>query len=374
MKVLLITSEYPPQVGGVATYYYNLVKNWPEPDKIFVQSEKISGGWFKYLIYFRDLYKNFRTHKIDYIFAGQILPLGPVVWIFSKIFKTKYAVVLHGMDFTYALKTKRRRYLTCQILLGADRLIIGNDYTANLVKNFESKLAAKTIIANGVAGPESSGEFTSISDILKESPRKINHLENKIILLSLGRLVKRKGFDQVIESLKYLPPLVKANLVYVIAGTGPEEAALKNLAAKVKTINSTVAATVAMTEPVVPIIFLGAVSEADKWAWLKISDIFIMPSRNLDGDFEGFGIVYLEANLCGCPVIASQSGGVGAAVKDGINGLIVDSEDPRDIAAKITILAQNQELREELGRNGRRQAAEFSWVKQAQKIFTGLES
>ncbi|MBU4015184.1 glycosyltransferase family 4 protein [Patescibacteria group bacterium] len=105
-------------------------------------------------------------------------------------------------------------------------------------------------------------------------------------------------------------------------------------------------------------------------AWYKICDIFIMPARNIKGDFEGFGIVYLEANLAGKPVIAGNSGGARDAVENGVNGLLVNPEDINEISNAIIKLAQDENLRKKLGEQGReRSIREFSWEKQAEKIY-----
>ena len=117
------------------------------------------------------------------------------------------------------------------------------------------------------------------------------------------------------------------NLVYVIAGGGEEEGALKDRANKLGEAISK------------KIIFLGKVSDEDHWAWLEASDICIMPSRDIAGDFEGSGIVYLEANLVGRPVIAGDSGGVRDAVINKVNGLLVDPHDNSSILKAIVSLA-----------------------------------
>lgn len=110
--------------------------------------------------------------------------------------------------------------------------------------------------------------------------------------------------------------------------------------------------------------------DEEKNLWHSLCDIFVMPARNIAGDFEGFGIVYLEANLAGKPVIAGRSGGVSDAVIDGLNGLLVDPENVNDLSKKIIRLALDHELRQKLGEQGRERALrEFNWQKQTEKIY-----
>ena len=118
------------------------------------------------------------------------------------------------------------------------------------------------------------------------------------------------------------------------------------------------------------IIFLGELREDEKWNWLHLSDIFIMPAREIDGDFEGFGIVYLEANLCGKPVIAGQAGGVSDAVLDNSTGLLVNPESSEEISQAIVKLVADPNLRDDLGRQGKERAqTEFNWEKQLEKLL-----
>jgi len=366
MKTLLFTLEYPlPDqspgqafYGGVANYYGNLVKYWPEGDDIFVlnnNDNKLIKKWLwpKWLLVIYYLWKIVKKEKISYVLVGHILPLGITAWILSKFIKFRYGVILHGMDFTYALRTPKKRWITKKIFKKADKIICVNSYLADLVRDFLSEdQAEKIIIVN--PGIENKNLGFKNEELRIESFNKYN-LENKIILFSLGRLVKRKGFDKVITAmpkvLKHVP-----NLVYAIAGDGPDKDYLKKLAEDKKNI-----------------IFLGKITDEEKWAWLNLGDIFIMPSRQIKEDFEGFGIVYLEANLCSRPVIAGDSGGVRAAVEDGVNGLLVNPINTEEIAETIIKLAKDKDLREKLGKQGRERAIkEFNWEKQVGKIHNTI--
>ena len=116
--------------------------------------------------------------------------------------------------------------------------------------------------------------------------------------------------------------------------------------------------------------FLGAIDDAEKDLWLKNCDIFIMPSRDINGDVEGFGIVYLEAALAGKPVIAGRSGGVSDAVVDYETGILVEPDNVDSIEDAIQELYRNFDLRQELGDNAMKRAiSSFSWKGQAGKFF-----
>jgi phosphatidylinositol alpha-1,6-mannosyltransferase len=174
-------------------------------------------------------------------------------------------------------------------------------------------------------------------------------LEGKRILLTLARLVERKGQDKVIEAL----PLVKKEIPdvrYVICGRGNDEARLRRLVAE-KGVEGEV-------------VFAGFVPNEERGAFYDACDVFIMPSREIPekGDIEGFGITYLEANAFGKPVIGGKSGGVSEAVIDGVTGLLVDPCDVEAIAAACIRLLRDPELANRLGRQGcDRIRREFNW-------------
>ncbi len=355
MKTLLFTLEYPPFHGGVANYYGNLAKYWPISEKLIVlnnnRNELVAGdGFFAWWPAIFSLNRKISRDKFDFLIVGQILPLGTAAFLVSLFRPIKYTVFLHGMDLALAIKTPRKRFLSQLILRRADKIICANTFVQEgLIENFSGMGAKSTIVNPGIEGgtpPIDKNELLEISTKYD--------LEGKLVLLTLGRLVKRKGVDHTIAAIIALPPEISKNIIYFIAGIGPRDEYLRNLVPEAWSKK---------------IIFLGELSRAEKWAWLKKCDIFIMPSRDISGDFEGFGIVYLEANLCSKPVIAGKSGGVRDAVVDGLSGLLVDPEDINSISEAITKLSGNPDLRERLGSQGKiRALKDFNWENQADRV------
>lgn len=355
MKTLLFTLEYPPFKGGVANYYGQLVKSWPQPENIFVldnerQALDSGQGGFSWRRAFGALRRQIKQQKIDYVLVGQILPLGTVAWLASWQQSFKYAVFLHGMDLAYALKSRRKAWLAEHILQRADKIICANSYTATQAQAAWPRLAVKIAVVN--PGVPISPTFNA----QEIAAWRVGHqLAGKTALFTLGRLVRRKGVDQTIKALAGISEPLSNNLYYFIAGGGPDEAYLRSLVP---------------SRLVDKIIFLGEISESEKWQWLAGTDIFIMPARNIIGDLEGFGIVYLEAALSGRPVIAGAAGGVRDAVLDELTGLVVKPEDETSIREAIVRLAADPAERQRLGEAGRQRAqTEFNQENQVRKIF-----
>jgi len=357
MRTLLFTLEYPPFKGGVANYYGNISQYWPINETLLIldnnHGELIADRktWLAWWPAVFTFYRKIRRSRIDYVLVGQILPLGMIACFWSLFKPFKYAVFLHGMDLSYALRVKRKKWLTNLILQRADKIITANSYVAEKLKEFNFNLAKKIAVINPGIG---SGTPEVDRYDLRAIKEKYN-LEDKVVLFSLGRLVRRKGIDRTIKALTRIPEPLINKITYFIAGVGPKEEYLRQLVP---------------LEFLKKIIFLGEISDGEKWAWLSLCDIFIMPARDIKGDFEGFGIVYLEANLFGKPVIAGDSGGVRDAVVDEHSGLIVDSDKTSEIKKAIVKLVENESLRQKLGRQGRERAIKkFNWERQVEKIF-----
>jgi phosphatidyl-myo-inositol dimannoside synthase len=362
MKFLLITLEYFPFKGGIANYYTNLSYYWPKNSELFVLNNNkgdllSSGGFFRWRKSLFRLYHFIKKNKIKHIIVGHILPLGISAFVLNKILKTEYSVVLHGMDFSLATRNPWKRFLSKIILKNASKILVANSYTADLCSKFLKSSDKIKVVNPGIK------DSVSVDQESVEDSRKRNNLEGFHLLFSIGRLVERKGFDYTIMALNNIyKQNPEAKVVYIIAGKGPDEEYLKKVAQSSLGDN---------WEDKVK--FIGEIDEKEKWSLFCLCDIFVMPSRNISGDFEGFGIVYLEANLSKKAVIAGRSGGVPDAVVNGLNGILVNPENYLEISEAISTLLENDSLRLEMGEKGRERALkDFNWQKQVREIYNFL--
>ncbi|MBK7593539.1 MAG: glycosyltransferase family 4 protein, partial [Betaproteobacteria bacterium] len=188
-------------------------------------------------------------------------------------------------------------------------------------------------------------------------------IAGKQVILTVGRIVPRKGFDAVIRAM----PTILASVPdahYLIVGTGHYRAALEALVQECGMHDR--------------ITFIGPVADEDLADYYRLCDLFVMPNREMpDGDTEGFGLVFLEANACGKPVIGGIAGGAVEAVRHGENGLLVDSWSIGEIAENIVRLLTDTELYDRVAARGLEIAlASSSGVKaeQFQALCTRLAS
>jgi phosphatidylinositol alpha-1,6-mannosyltransferase len=173
------------------------------------------------------------------------------------------------------------------------------------------------------------------------------------LILSVGRLSRRKGFDMVISSMS---ELLKqgVDVHYALIGIGEDWDYLAGLAQKMG-----VAERVHM---------LGHVSPENLPRWYNACDVFAMPNREINGDNEGFGMVFIEAAACGKPAIAGRDGGTGSAVVDRVTGFRVDGTRVADVAHALLEVLQSPDMARGLGGAAmQRSLSEFSWERVAQK-------
>jgi phosphatidyl-myo-inositol dimannoside synthase len=365
-KILLFTIDFPPYIGGVANYYREVCNHLPS-DKIVVLALKNGGEvdfdykvyreklladkpiWPKWLPAFWHLYKVVKKEKIKNVLVGQGLPLGTVAYVLSKILKFDYYIFFHGLDIVTTKKIKRKKFLMERIFTKVKGVIVNSEFTKREVLELglsEDKI--KILYPCPYFKPP-------VNNNVKDSLIKKYNLTDKKIILSVGRAVERKGFDMVIKAME---EVVKEdeNIIYLLAGGyGNYTDELKKL---IK--NSPVREN---------ILFLEETVDEEVKALYDLCDVFIMPSRQIGSDVEGFGIVYLEANLFGKPVIGGRSGGAVEAVVDNETGLVVDPENVSEISETILKLIKNPELAKKLGEEGRRRAEqEFTWDRQVEKL------
>jgi phosphatidyl-myo-inositol dimannoside synthase len=371
MRTLLFTLEYPPFKGGVATYYGNIEKYWPkfasaslglgpdDPESRLRVLHNNDGALFSKWLWPRwlpavGLFKRaVERQGIQHVIVGQILPLGTIAYRYYKKTGLPYTVILHGMDLALAMKPGRKQLIAKAILANARHIICGNAYTANLAIDYAGEAVKDKI---QVVHPGVDSDFYADKAVMDDI-RKKHNLINKTVLLSYGRLVKRKGFENVIKAM---PEIIKQNpdVHYFISGDGPEKMRILDLSMKYKNIT-----------------LLDRLSDKEKNAWLALCDIFIMPSYSEGPDFEGFGIVFLEANIAGKPVIGGRSGGVPEAIDDGVSGILVEPRDTVEIAKAVLRLANDPGLRQKIGRQGYARALEwFNWERQIGRFYKIINS
>jgi phosphatidylinositol alpha-1,6-mannosyltransferase len=284
------------------------------------------------------------------VLVGQVLPLGTATWLLSLERPLVYGVFVHGMDVAQAARVRRRRWLLRQVLGGAAAVFAANRYVAGLVGDLG--VAAERI---HLVYPAPSLPLRPNASVV-ERLRGQWHLGSGPLLVTVARLVRRKGHNVVLRALEAIwreAPDVR----YVVVGAGPELANLQALAA-------------GLSKPQ-QVSFVGEQSDDEVAAWLALATVFVMTPRALpDGDVEGFGLVYLEAAWFGVPSVAARTGGVAEAVSDGDTGLLVPEGDVAATARAVLRLLHDDGVRRAMGERARRRVTnDFSARRGAETIL-----
>ena len=280
-------------------------------------------------------------HRFDAVHAGRALPEGLVAWLVARLTWRRVAIYAHGEELTGWGRGNKYRAM-CFALHHADRVIANSEFTRQTLMAMGVRPERIAIIHPGVDTARFRPGLPS--DDLRAG---LGMPATAKLLLSVGRLQRRKGFDSVIHCL---PALVAAGLDvhYAIVGIGEDDAYLGDLACELGVAGR--------------VHRLGHVPMDELPRWYNACDLFVLANRDIGGDTEGFGIVFIEAGACGKAVIAGQAGGTGSAVIEGVTGLRIDGESPAALLAVIDAVLRDDVRRVALGASGLARAREsLSW-------------
>lgn len=287
------------------------------------------------------------THRFDAVHAFRALPEGMVAWSVARLTFRPVVIYAHGEELTSWGNGRKFRAMRFA-LRHADRVVANSDHTRETLLGMGVAPARITLIYPGVdvsvfrPGLDTAGlrEGWGIG-------------ADEKLLFSVGRLSRRKGFDQTIRAVERLRA-EGVPLRYVIGGIGEDADYLDGLIRDL-----------GLTDVVHRI---GPVREADLPRWQNACDVFAMPNREINGDNEGFGMVFIEAAACGKPSLAGLAGGTGSAVLHAETGLRVDGTSVDAVADGLrSLLAQPAQTREWGQRALQRVEREFSWERVAEK-------
>jgi len=306
-------------------------------------------SWLFRLPWFLDA---IRTRRITRILFGHYAGWVGLGFLAKLITGTPYAIIFYGLDFlSYRTTAFRRFFLRWNIKL-AERIIVISSYTYSLLKDFGVP-EGKIIVAHPPTEPPTVPDATSVRRFIDD-----NRLNPAHTILTVCRLVRRKGVDRVIRAI---PAVIREcpDARYLVIGDGPERQALERLAHELRISNC--------------ITFLGRIPDRERDCAYAATRAFIMLPQTMRSDVEGFGIVYVEALARGIPIIATKSAGVTDIIRDD-NGIALDEQaDVGAVAAAILDLLWHPEKAAMLGARGREFVTkEFSFERFKKTFMTLL--
>ena len=352
---LFITNDFGPRAGGIETFVHGLIERLPKGSVIVYTSAQANAQTFdaEWLLKYgveviRDrskillptprvikaCQKLISNRKLSKVAFGAAAPLAMMARAMRSAGAQKVVALTHGHEvwwakvppFSFAI-----RYMSKNI----DAITYLGDYTKGEISKALSEADASKLVQ--IAPGIDVDHFipTDSSNLRAELG-----LTDKSVIISVGRLVHRKGQDKLISALPEIKTSVP-NVHLVLVGVGPHQDYLEKLALKLNVSDC--------------VTFIGRINYAELPKYICLGDIFAMPSRSrfFGLEVEGLGIVYLEASACGLPVVGGKSGGAPDAVLVGETGMVVDGTNSSEIADACIELLNNPELCALMGANGR---------------------
>ena len=320
------------------------------PENIKKFRNKIQIPFFIFFMFFNLMFIQ-RKIKCDVLNAHCLVPSGFLGIIFKRLFGQPVVTKIYGADISL-IKSKLpflKKFFS-HTIKKSNVTIANSTYTQKIAEEFFNIEPGKIITIHD--GVDIHRYFPDLEIRDKEC---LKQFQDKVIILSCGRLVERKGFRYVIEALPELKKSVP-NILYILIGSGPEQESLERLAIDLGVREQ--------------ILFLNRVSDADLFKYYSLSDVFVLPAViDSNGDTEGLGLVLLEAMASGKPVIGSRVGGIPDIIPPGSDyGFLTSPENVQELREQLLKILKNVSLRKKMGQKARKMAEEnFSWEAIAKK-------
>jgi phosphatidylinositol alpha-1,6-mannosyltransferase len=370
MKTLIITLEYPPQIGGVASYTYNLAKSMPSED-VVVYAPKLKGWeeydkkktwkiiranpyfsflWPRWLRLFWQILDIVKQERIEQIYVHHALPCGYVAYMIKKLKHIPYTIFFHGTDLLTGVKNKKNKLK--KVCASADKIIVNSKFLQRQFEvNFED---LKKEIKVVYPCPDSIFLEKAPDAELKKIKSQLA-LEGKKVIITVARMSEGKGFPHLIRLLPKILEKVP-NLVWLIIGDGPKKNEI--IAAIQKNYLQNVTR------------FIGQVPYTQLPKYYQVSDALVLLTHPDETVQEAWGTSFVEAAASGIPSVAGRSGGVEEAVENLVTGLVVDIYQDQSIISAVADVLKESDYAQKMGAAGReRVVKEFTWQKQLEKLI-----
>ncbi len=377
MRVCFFTTDFPPTVGGISEFSRSIAYHMAESQDVarvhvvaLLNRESGTETPNTKLTIIRDSRKSFisivwnifryalRFRGYDVFHATSVFPVGFLTVLIGRyIFRKPVFVTFYGTDVLATLGSKKTKWAKVWTLKHATKALAFSYSTRDEAAQRHSMPVERFEV---VYYPLSDEPPVISPETVESLRKKYGIASDDFVVLFVGHLVRRKGPEDLVEALSLIKD-EKVKLLFV--GAGPMEAELRSRSES-HGLGTRV-------------IFAGA---QDAKPLYPLAGVFSMPSffYKEEGDIEGLGIVFLEAQQYGVPVLGTRSGGIPEALEDGGSGFLVPERDVQGLAEKIELLARDKELRRKMGERGRVFVREkFDWRKSVKRhliLYTSAAS
>jgi phosphatidyl-myo-inositol dimannoside synthase len=372
-ELLLFAFEYPPVSGGISRLCTEIgsnlkndqarvsvltqksTKEIPAPllPEIRVDCQRPFREWKAFWL-LRNISQKNAAGKFTTV-CGIWYPEGLIAYL-ARV--RPLVILAHGAELLPPVSRWRRKLwntLQRRVLESADLVITNSEYTRKLVCSVAPKATGRAIPLAVDAERFAPG--------VREASKDKFGLSGKTVLCTVSRLQQYKGHDVVLRAIASLAPNEREHIIYLIAGHGPHEQELKELAVKLGLDRQ--------------IRWLGFVSETELPEIYRASDLFVLCTREAPQEqaVEGFGLVLLEAQACGVPVVGTKTGGIPEAIKNGEGGWLIEQDNSAKLAEILSELVRTPEAFRQAGMQARQRVLrECTWKSYGQRFSSALQS
>ncbi|MEP1446554.1 MAG: glycosyltransferase family 4 protein [Paraglaciecola sp.] len=374
-KVLVLTENFPPISGGSGRWFWELYSRLPK-EKYLILADEVEGAadfdkthqlnilrmplksaewglksFTGIKFYWRlvwQIKKITKQHQITHIHCGRVIHEGVTAWLLKLITGTPYLCYVHGEDVETAATSGEHNLMVKQVCKHATRLICNSQNSASIVKRLRYAGDDKIEVLH--PGVDASLFVPMAED---QDFKQLMGWHERKVMITVGRLQERKGQDMMIRAIVLLKEQFP-EVLYAIIGRGDRLESLKALALELG-VNDHVQ-------------FLTEVTDPQMIQCYQQSDVFILPNRTIGNDIEGFGMVLVEAQACGKPVIAGDSGGTKETMLINQSGFVIDCTDAQLVSRTVAKLLADPVLSANMGKVGRQHVeSELDWQAHVQK-------
>ncbi len=359
MSVIFITRKYPPVKGGMETFSYQLLRHFLPSHHSIIHASKRPRDifWIAPLLLLRAL----RKRSDASVFHLGDLVLAPLAIVLKRFSTAPIVVTVHGLDITFAQQQWLYRWLLKRSLRHIDLFVCISKNTSQHLERFGVQKKDIRRIPHGVLPPKKMNKHSAKEYIANILNCSVEDLGDRCIILSVGRLVQRKGMPWFIEHV--MLKIIKQNPLLIIASDGPERSRIESLITKHSLEEN--------------ITVLGAVNDETLQQLYTGADICVVPNIPVTDDIEGFGFVAIEGAAYGNVVLASNIDGLPAAIHDKKNGVLLPPQDAKIWADTLTYWISRNHERQDFGRRAAEYTLQtFQWTQVAQQyqdVFDSLE-
>lgn len=360
-KILFVSRKFPPQTGGMENVAWVLSENLKGiTEKIILKKKQIHLVWFVPWAILRSVSL---IRKFDTIYCADAI-MACSGWLPFLLGK-KVIVEIHGLDLTFA-KTFPGQKLPIKIIKRLYGIYLNFILNPKYHYVCHSQRVKEILSEFGILKPFYLPYMIDATRIdldqadIKDVEKKYNlNLRGKFVMLTVGRLIKRKGVKWFVK--KVIPKIRNNNCLYIIVGSGPDSYGIEE---NIQSLNLDK-----------KVILLKGIPNEFRNALYKRADVFIMPNIRVPGDVEGVGIVMLEAGSQGTPTIAANVDGVSSVIQENLNGYLVAEKDHAAFVKKINQINGKKVITINKKEIRRYVIKQYDWknvIKEYEKVLNGI--